>query len=275
MSQVRHPAQAAPWRRGGVFGGPPGAAGQELPSPQARLLAQVPLFAALTAEELAGLAALLSRRRYAKGEVIFHQGDAGTALYIVEEGGVKIVLGSEEGKEVILALLGRGDFFGELALLDGEPRSADAVARDATQLLALRRDDFLRFVLDKPRVAASLLAVLSRRLRRTDQLVHDAAFLDVRGRLARVLLELAEAQGRPEPAGVAAGGTFPVGAAAATVVLAARLTQGELAEMVGATRESINKWLGFYTRRGVLRFERGRLTLMDLQRLRQDSGSDA
>ena len=244
MTQARHPALASR---------------KELPSTQARLLAQVPLFAPLAPEELAGLAALLSRRRYAKGEVIFHQGDAGTALYIVEEGGVKIVLGSEEGKEVILALLGRGDFFGELALLDGEPRSADAVARDATQLLALRRDDFLRFVLDKPRVAASLLAVLSRRLRRTDQLVHDAAFLDVRGRLARVLLELAEAQGQPEPEGV---------------VLAARLTQGELAEMVGATRESINKWLGFYTRRGVLRFERGRLTLMDLERLRQDAGQD-
>lgn len=219
------------------------------------LLAQVPLFAQLTAEELEGLATLLRRHRYGAGEVVFHEGDAGTALYVIEEGEVKIVLGSPEGKEVVLGLFGRGDFFGDLALLDGEPRSADAVAKEDSQILILRREDFLRFLADKPRVAAGLLAVLSRRLRRTDQLVHDAAFLDVRARLVKVLLELGETRGQPGPQGV---------------VIASRLTQADLANMVGATRESINRWLRYYEQHGLVQHHRGRLVLTDPARLRKD-----
>ena len=219
------------------------------------LLAQVPLFAGLTPEELRGLAALLQRRRYAAGEVIFHEGDAGTALYIIENGEVKIVLGSAEGKEVVLGLLGPGDFFGELALLDGEPRSANAVARDACSLLLIRREDFLQFLVDEPRVAVNLLAVLSGRLRRTDQLVHDAAFLDVRARLIRVFLNLAQTRGQAGPRGI---------------VVTSRLTQADLANMVGATRESINKWVRFYEQKGLVHHSRGRLTLLDLRRLREE-----
>ncbi len=219
------------------------------------LLAQVPLFAQLGSGELDTLAALLRRRRFRSGEVIFHEGDAGTALYIIEDGEVKIVLGSPAGKEVVLGLFSPGDFFGELALLDGEPRSADAVATVASRLVTLQREDFARFVTEHPRIATSLLAVLSRRLRRTDQLVHDAAFSDVRTRLIKVLLELAQTKGEPAPKGV---------------VIASRLTQGDLANMVGTTRESINKWLRYYTQKGSLRHDHGRLTLMNLQGLRAD-----
>lgn len=219
------------------------------------LLAQVPLFAALTPGELRSLEALLRPHRYQVGEIIFHEGDDGTALYIIEEGEVKIVLGSPEGKEVVLGLLGRGDFFGELALLDGEPRSADAVATASSLLQILRREDFSRFLADKPRVAANLLAALSRRLRRTDQLVHDAAFLDVRTRLVKVLLNLAETRGQAGPRGI---------------VITSRLTQADLANMVGATRESINKWLRYYEAQGLVHHQRGRLTVVNLQRLRED-----
>ncbi len=219
------------------------------------LLAEVPLFAGLTPEEMRSLGALLRRRRYATGEVIFHEGDAGTDLYIIENGEVKIVLGSAEGQEVVLGLLGRGDFFGELALLDGEPRSANAVAREACDLLLLGRQDFLQFLVDEPQVAVTLLAVLSGRLRQTDQIVHDAAFLDVRARLVKVLLNLAQTRGQ---------------ASARGIVITSRLTQADLANMVGATRESINKWLRFYERQGLVHHYRGRLTLVDLRRLREE-----
>ncbi len=219
------------------------------------LLAQVPLFSALTPIQLRRLGGLVQRRRYAAGEVIFHEGDAGTALYIIETGEVKIVLGSAEGKEVVLRLFGRSDFFGELALLDGEPRSANAVAREACNLLLLRRADFLQFLVDEPQVAVNLLAVLSSRLRWTDQLVHDTEFLPVRARLVRVLLILAQTRGQAGPRGV---------------VITSHLTQTDLANMVGATRESINKWLRFYERQGLVHHHRGRLTLMDLRQLRDE-----
>lgn len=223
--------------------------------PGRELLAHVPLFAQLAPEELDRLAGLLRSRRYKADEVVFHEGDAGTAFYTIEEGEVKIVLGSPEGKEVVLVLLSRGEFFGDLALLDGDPRSADAVATTACRLLVLQREDFTRFVRETPAVAARLLAVLSRRLRRTDQLVHDAAFSDVRTRLIKALLELGETRGQPGPRGV---------------LISSRLTQGDLANMVGTTRESVNKWLRYYAQKGLLRHERGRVTLVDPQRLRAD-----
>lgn len=217
------------------------------------LLVRSPLFAQLTSAELDRLSALLRRRRYRAGEPIFREGDPGTALYIMESGEVKILLGGSEGKEVVLSLLTRGEFFGELALLDGEPRSADAVATVLTELLVLSREDFLRFLREVPAVAVNMLASLSRRFRRTDRLVHDAAFADVRTRVTRLLLELGETRGKSEQDGV---------------VIGSRLTQGDLAGMVGATRESVNKCLRSLAEQGLVRHERGRLILLNVDRLR-------
>lgn len=221
------------------------------------LLAQVPLLAQLAPKALDEIASLVRKHRYAAGEVVFHQGDPGTALYIVEEGEVKIVLGSSDGKEVILRLLGRGDFLGELALLDGEPRSAEAVATIPTTLLILPRDAFAAFVAGHPQAALVLLTTLSRRLRGADSRMHDAVFLDVRTRLVKLLVELAETRGRPAPRGV---------------MVASRLTQGDLAGMVGATRESVNKWLRYYAERGLILHERQRLTVLDVRGLRAELG---
>ncbi|MGZ3457954.1 MAG: Crp/Fnr family transcriptional regulator [Archangium sp.] len=220
-----------------------------------QLLAQIPMFEHLASEDLEHLSALLQQRRYNRGEVIFHQGDVGTALFIVRKGEVAIRLSSAEGREVILALLVRGDAFGELALLDGEPRSTDAVARDETHLLSLHREDFRRFLSERPQVAMDLLAVLSRMVRRVTQLVHDSAFLDARARLARVLLDLARTQGQP---GAEGGVVIP------------KLTQADLANLVGVTRESANKWLRFYAREGLLAYEGGQITIFDPERLRHD-----
>ncbi|HSP77207.1 MAG TPA: Crp/Fnr family transcriptional regulator [Myxococcaceae bacterium] len=221
----------------------------------AQLLGQIPMFEHLVPEDLNHLSGLLQQRRYARGEVIFHQGDVGTALFIVRKGEVAIRLSSAEGKEVILALLGRGDAFGELALLDGEPRSTDAVAREESSLLSLHQEDFRRFLAERPQVAMDLLAVLSRMVRRVTQIVHDSAFLDARARLARVLLDLARTQGQQSAEGR---------------VIIPRLTQAELANLCGVTRESANKWLRFYAKEGLLTYEGGQITLVDPERLRQD-----
>ncbi len=222
----------------------------------AQLLAQIPIFAHLQPEELDHLSALLRPRRYSKGEIIFHQGDVGTAMFIIRKGQVAIRLSSDDGKEAILALLDRGDFFGELALLDGEPRSTDAMAREESDLLILQREDFQRFLDARPQVAMGLLAALSRLVRRITQLVHDATFLDARTRLVRVLLELAQHQGKPSGEGV---------------VINQRLTQSELANLCGLTRESANKWLRFYVREGLLSYEGGQITLVQPERLGREA----
>jgi CRP-like cAMP-binding protein len=221
-----------------------------------QLLARISLFENLQAEELEQLSALLRSRRYAKGEVIFHQGDIGTALYIVRKGQVAIRLSSDDGKEAILALLDRGDFFGELALLEEEPRSTDAIAREEVDLLSLQREDFRRFLEERPQLAMKLLSALTRLVRRVTQLIHDATFLDARTRLVRVLLELAEHQGQSGADGV---------------VINQRLTQSELANLCGLTRESTNKWLRFYVREGLLTYEGGRITLVKPEQLGQEA----
>jgi CRP-like cAMP-binding protein len=141
-------------------------------------------------------------------------------------------------------------------LLDGEPRSADAVAQEACQLWLLQRADFLRYLETRPQVATMLLAALSRRLRRTNQVVQEAAFLDVPARLARLLLELAGEQGQT---------------GAGDAMIAARLTQAELAGLIGATRESVNKWLGYYERQGLIRCQRGQIMVRQPQGLREYS----
>src|SRR5215207_3648382 len=135
------------------------------------MLAQVPLFAPLPPDALDELSARLRRRPYNRGEAVFREGDPGTSLYIVQSGHVKLSLTSAEGREIIIDLLGPGDVFGELALLDGEPRSADAVATESSELLHLERDEFKRFVLQRPSLALELLAILSRRVRRDTQLL--------------------------------------------------------------------------------------------------------
>lgn len=221
----------------------------------AQVFKRNPLFANLSLGQIEQLTALARSHRYRRNHVIFNEGDPGTALYMIVKGRVKVSQSSPDGKERTLALLSPGDVFGELALLDEQARSADAVVVEDSELLVVPRKDFLGFIITQPQAAMSLLVVLSQRLRRTNLLVHDAAFFDVRGRLARVLLDLARADGETEPGGA---------------LVCPRLTQTELASMVGVTRESVNKWLRHYERAGLITRRRGRLVILDPLRLGAD-----
>jgi CRP/FNR family cyclic AMP-dependent transcriptional regulator len=221
---------------------------------QSTILAEVALFHGLSQDERTELYGRLRRRRYRKGEMIFLRGDLGRDLYVIESGAVRICLTTEDGKEITLALLGQGEFFGELALLDGEPRSSDAVSMEASQFLLLERSDFLQFVEEHPRVAHRVMAVLSRRLRDNNQLVQDAAFFDIAARLARVILRLADSVGQSDQGGV---------------TIARRLTQNELAGMIGTTRESVNKWLGEYERQGLIERRNGLIRVLKPEALQK------
>jgi CRP/FNR family transcriptional regulator, cyclic AMP receptor protein len=161
--------------------------GQTEPSVEA--LKNVPFFAKLSPDELRDLAERLVPRRFGSGQVIFHLGDPGGLLYIILEGTVKISNATPEGQEALLAILGTGDFFGELALLDDASRSATAEALQPTQTITLHRDEFIRFLSDNPEFAYHVLQTLARRIRHLNDQINDVFFLDLNGRLARTLTQ--------------------------------------------------------------------------------------
>jgi CRP/FNR family cyclic AMP-dependent transcriptional regulator len=210
------------------------------------LLRGVPLLAHLPAEDLSVLAARLGWRRYPKGAYIFLRDDPGTEFYVIKQGQVSIVLSGSDGQQRELARLGPGDYFGELALLDGSPRSADATTLTEAELLLLDREAFLAFLKAHPEACIGLLAYLAGRLRSNAEIVQDTTFLDVPGRLARTLLRLAEGN---------------VGADGMEVIDG--YTQVDLARQVGVTRESVNKWLALFQRRGLIARQGRRIAILN------------
>lgn len=226
-----------------------------------QLLRSVPFFAQLNQEEADELADKLVIRRFSPDQIIFHLGDPGGLLYIITSGKVKISRSTPEGQEALLAILGPGDFFGELALLDDSPRSATAEAIEPTETLTLHREQFMAFIDGNPGFAHHVLYTLATRIRHLNNQISDIFFLDLPGRLARTLLHLSEDHGRPADG----GGT--------AIDLA--LTQTDLAEMTGATRVSINKALGRFRRAKWVKVEGRRFTILDrkaLEKLIQVSG---
>lgn len=224
----------------------------------AQLLGQVPLFAGLDAEQLQLLAAACRRRAVRADETLFYEGDPGQTLYLIVSGEVKIQRVTPSGRLVVLAIRGPGEHVGEMALLDGDPRSADAVTAARTELLILDRYDFIRCMLDRPQIALNMLASLARRLREAANQVEGYRELDVLGRVAAVLLELAAAHGEPVGEGVR---------------ITVRVTQQDLADRIGATRVSVNKALGRLRTVRAIRSEGGDLVVTnreELQRLCAD-----
>jgi CRP/FNR family transcriptional regulator len=202
---------------------------------------------------LEAIAAALRIRRFRKGETVFHQGDPGDALFIVATGSVKVVLPSNEGAEpAIVAVLGPGEFFGELAILDGAAHSATIVAVEPTETLVLRREAFLGLVDSEPELRRALLASLAAEIRRLTGHVEDLHFLDLPGRLASRILRLTAGQ--------------PVDANGA-VRIAWPYTQSELAGMIGGSRQSVNRLLADLADEGLIRLERDALVVVDGDRL--------
>jgi CRP/FNR family transcriptional regulator, cyclic AMP receptor protein len=211
------------------------------------------LFAGMDRESLQAITRTMRSRRFRRGEVLFHEDDPGDALFVVASGRVKVVVPSEDGDEAILATLRRGDFLGELALLDGAPRSASAIALESTEVLALPRDQFRLLVADQPAIRDALLASLAGELRRLTTHVAELHFLDLTGRLAAGLARLAQDHGERLPNGA--------------IKLDGPLTQGEMAAMIGATRQSVNKLLGEFEADGLLRVDGNSIVVPDLDRL--------
>jgi CRP-like cAMP-binding protein len=231
------------------------------PETLAAALGEVPLFRELAGEDLGMLATACRTRRFRKGEVIFHQGDPGDALHVILAGRVKISSPSDSGVEAILTTLRPGEFFGALALLDGAPRSATATAVDAAETMVLPRDRFRQLLNERVEVRELVFAELARELRRLTYHVEELHFLDITGRLASQLARLAEEQVR---ASAEAGEDPP-----AEIRLDGPITQGELAAMVGSTRQSINKLLGYFTDDGLIRVERDAIVVLDLPGLQR------
>ena len=216
-------------------------------------LAAIPFFAGLDRDALERLTGSMRSRRFRRGEVIFHLGDPGDALFVIVSGDVKISLPSETGEEAILATLGSGAVFGELALLDGAPRSASATALTATETVVLPRDRFRELIATEAGVRDALLASIAGELRRLTTHVEELHFLDITGRLAARLVRLAQDGGTR----TADGG----------IRLRKNLTQGDLAAMVGCTRQSVNKLLGQFTDDGLIRLEREGIVVTDMDGL--------
>jgi CRP/FNR family transcriptional regulator, cyclic AMP receptor protein len=219
------------------------------------LLGATPLFSGLKPIELEPLRSELRSRRFAAGSYIFREGDPGDRLHLIARGEVKISRMTESGGEVVFAVLGSGDVFGELAVLqENSFRSADAEALAETECYVLEKQALARFLRTHPAAMWRVITVLSDYIRRKDEAFSELAFNDIPGRVAHKLLELAAQHG--EPVGIGTQIRLP-------------LSQRTLAGLVGASRENVNRALSRFASLGVIKLERGRVTILRAEDLRR------
>jgi CRP/FNR family transcriptional regulator, cyclic AMP receptor protein len=216
------------------------------------VLRQAPMFASLDDAEATALRSTMHAVRLRRGEVLFREGDAGDELYVVIDGKVKMGRTSSDGRENLLSVLGPGQMFGELSLFDPGPRSSTVTAVTDADLLALGQDQLLSWLTGRPEVARGLLLQLASRLRGLNDQVADLVFSDVPGRVAKALLDLARRFGKPSDG---------------SVHVHHDLTQEELAQLVGASRETVNKALADFVHRGWIRLEQRAVVILDVDRL--------
>ena len=207
------------------------------------VLRKVPLFSGVADSDLSAFADLTRERSYPKGSVIVFEDDPGDAMYLVAGGQVKVVLIAEDGREVILSVLGEGTFFGEMAVIDEEPRSAHVIAMEDSTLLVLRREDFQNQLRRSPDVAISLLKEISRRLRRADDKIGSLVLLDVNGRVANLLLRMSDDEGGDR--------------------ITRKLTHHTIAQMIGSSRETVSRTMRNLVERGIIQVTRKDITLKD------------
>jgi CRP/FNR family transcriptional regulator, cyclic AMP receptor protein len=216
------------------------------------LLRRVPLFSELSAEELRRIADVAIPRSYPKGVRVFHEGDRSDACYIVRAGDLRVTREHPDGRAIALATLGPGDIFGELAMLDGEARSASVESLSDCELLALPAADVRRLLADAPETTVKLVVALTRRLREANERIARQSFQTVPSRVAGVLSQLIAEEA---PIELRDGVTI-------------RMTQADLAQLAGTSRESVSRFLATLERAGVVRVGRGRVTVLEPRRLR-------
>ncbi len=216
------------------------------------VLRSAPLFATLDDEAAAALRRSMSEVAYDKGDIVFSEGDQGERLYVVLDGKVKLGHASPDGRENLLGVLGPGEMFGELSLFDPVPRTATATALTECRLMGLGHADLDAWLTGRPALAKALLTALAQRLRRTNEALGDLVFADVPGRVAKALMDLSEKFGTPSDDGIH---------------VTHDLTQEELAQLVGASRETVNKALADFAARGWLTLEPRGVTILDADRL--------
>jgi CRP/FNR family cyclic AMP-dependent transcriptional regulator len=219
------------------------------------ILRNVPLFSGLSQPELTAIASLAQRKRHQAREAVVQMSDPGGELFVIVEGYLKVVSAGADGRDTALAIMGPGEVFGEVSLLDGGPRSATVATLGRCELFVIRREPFLRFLESSPKTGIELLRVLTGRLRRLTERSEDIAFLRVADRLAKRLADLAEKHGQKQPDGATR--------------IAFKLSQQEIGELVGATRESANKQIKAWEQAGLVSQRAGYIVIHDLDRLRQ------
>jgi CRP/FNR family transcriptional regulator/CRP/FNR family cyclic AMP-dependent transcriptional regulator len=218
-------------------------------------LRKVSLFSELDDAELRQLAGVVREQHYRKNVTIFHINDPGTALFILKSGLVKITIEDQSGREIILRILYPTDFFGEMALIDGMPRSATVTTQEPSDALIIYREQFVGLIEKSPKILLDMAAVLSRRLRKVNELIRSLAFYDVYGKVARVLLNLVTERGRATERGT---------------VIDLRLTQQELAELAGMSRETMTRTLRDFQQAGCVRIDSGIITILELDMLQRE-----
>lgn len=211
----------------------------------ARLLGANPFFADLGTEVVEAIATLCVTRSLRTEEVLFMKGDPGDALYAVRRGQIRIATGTDAGRRLTLNLLGSGDVFGEVALLDGRPRTADAIATEPSELFMVRRRDFVDLIAHRPAVAVRIIELLCDRIRWMSDRMEESVLMPLPARLARRLLALGDDYGAE-----------------------IQVSQEELAVFIGSTRESVNRQLQEWKRRGLIEIGRGRIRLINRQGLK-------
>jgi CRP/FNR family transcriptional regulator, cyclic AMP receptor protein len=219
------------------------------------LLRKIPLFSSLNDDELEAINQVSFIKHFDRDHLILLEDEEGDTLFIIIDGQVKVTTFSEHGKEVIFSILYDGDFFGDMSLLDGKPRSASVVALDDSEVRLLRRADFIKLLEKHPRIALRLLEELTRRLRKADERIESLALLDVTGRLAGILLQLAEEKGQEDGEGI---------------LIQSRPTHQELANMAGTTRETVTRVLKQLEFKSYITMSGKDITICDPERFKTD-----
>lgn len=218
----------------------------------APVLRRVPLLAELSDAEIARLSDLARERSYPRNSVILFEDDPGDALYVVISGLVKVVLIGEDGREVILSVLKEGDFFGEMSLIDDQPRSAHVIAMEDSNLLVMRREDFQHRLREAPGVALGMLRAMSHRLREADEKIGGLVLLDVNGRVAKLLLNMADENDGAH--------------------ITRRVTHHTIAQMVGSSRETVSRTMRDLADRGLIEVTRKAIAIRDRAALEAAAG---